>query len=250
MVGKLEFHPPAVDIERISQVTGAHHRAFGMPAGIPPSGVGIPPAHEVSCLGLFPEGKVLGVAFFLPDLDPGAFLHFFEAAVGQFSVFRILAHIEIDRSVDFVGQAGLDHFFNRFQLFRNVAGGPGADIRTDDAHPVHRLKMPGGVGFRNGHRFQFQFPGTLQHFVLTLVGVSHQVSDIGYVLHVKGAESAVLQVAQDDVETDIGLGMAEVTVVVNRRSADIKRHPSLTKGNKVFFLVAEGVVEAEAHEEF
>jgi hypothetical protein len=44
--------------------------------------------------------------------------------------------------------------------------------------------------------------------------------------------------------------MTEVTVVVNRRSADIKRHPSLTKGNKVFFLVAEGVVEAEAHEEF
>ena len=110
--------------------------------------------------------------------------------------------------------------------------------------------MPGGVGFRNGHRFQFQFPGTLQHFVLTLVGVSHQVSDIGDVLDVKGAESAILQVAQDDVETDIGLRMAEVTVVVNRRSADIKRHPSLTKGNKVFFLVAEGVVEAEAHEEF
>ena len=157
-----------------------------------------------------------------------------KAAVGQFSVFRILADIEIDRSVDFISQPGLDHFFNRFQLFRNVAGGPGTNIRTDDAHPVHRLKMPGGVGFRNGHRFQFQFPGTLQHFVLTLVGVSHQVPDIGDVLDVK-VESTVLQVAQDDVETDIGLGMAEVTVVVNRRSADIKRHPSLTRGTKSSF---------------
>jgi hypothetical protein len=76
------------------------------------------------------------------------------------------------------------------------------------------------------------------------------VPDIGDVLDVKGVESAGLQVAQDDDETDIGLRMAEVTVVVNRRSADIKRHPSLTKGNKVFFLVAEGVVEAEAHGEF
>src|SRR5580698_6102670 len=68
VMGKLEVHSAAMDVELFAEIFGAHSGAFYMPARKPFS-PGALPAHDVFRGRSLPEGKVLPVMLFILPIE-------------------------------------------------------------------------------------------------------------------------------------------------------------------------------------
>ena len=101
------------------------------------------------------------------------------------------------------------------------AAGARRNIGAGDAERVHVVEVGARVALDHLHRLDALAARALQDAILAAV---EQVADIGDVLHVAHAIAAEAQVAHDHVERDVGLGVADVRVVVDRRAADVHRH--------------------------
>ena len=83
--------------------------------------------------GFFPESEVKRVALLLlPVESAGGGEEVFYVAAGKFAIIMvavILLHIEIYRSVAFVGISGAENLFHIFYLLYDMAGGVRLDAR-------------------------------------------------------------------------------------------------------------------------
>src|SRR5258706_10909759 len=71
--------------------------------------------------------------------------------------------------------------------------------------------------------------------------------DVGDVLDIEDLVPEEPEVADDDVERHIALGVPDVRVPVDRRPADIHAHLSLDERDKLFFLARECIRDSERH---
>src|SRR5262249_3001672 len=93
-----------MDVERRAEIFYGHRRALDVPAGTsfaPRTG-----PRRLARFGRLPEGKVARIAFALVDLDAGAPEQLVAVLPGQTTVGRKSRDLEIDVTVDEVGDAG------------------------------------------------------------------------------------------------------------------------------------------------
>lgn len=85
---------------------------------------------------------------------------------------------------------------------------------------------------------------TLDHFVVALVGIGREVSDIGNIYDLRNFKTGVLERAAEDVGENVRAQIADVRPVVNRRAAVIEPRLSRLYGLEYFELARERVVES------
>ena len=95
------------------------------------------------------------------------------------------------------------------------------------------------------HRFELFEARLLGNFVLALVGVVLEVADVGDVAHVAHLVAEVLQIAEEDVESDGGAGMTQMAVAIDGRTTDIHAHTAFVEGLEGLLGPGEGVVDCE-----
>jgi hypothetical protein len=82
-----------------------------------------------------------------------------------------------------------------------------------------------------------------------LPGAAQQVIvDIGEVLDVLHPVAEILEVAMQDVEADVGEGVAQVAGVVGRDTADVQAHRLVAEWLERATLPGARIVEAEGHQ--
>jgi hypothetical protein len=99
-----------------------------------------------------------------------------------------------------------------------------------------------GIFLSNLHWFELGQFGALGHTVLTIVG---QVPYIGDISHIANLIAEVPEVAMNDIETNIGTAVAEVSVVIDGRSAYVHADVSGSNWLKHVFLACKRVVYSE-----
>ncbi len=67
------------------------------------------------------------------------------------------------------------------------------------------------------------------------------------VLHVAHLVPFVAQIACDHVKGDVRLGMAQVSVIVNRGTAYVHVHPPIDQRDKFLFLARQKIVDCKRH---
>src|ERR1051326_328277 len=71
--------------------------------------------------------------------------------------------------------------------------------------------------------------------------------DVGDILDIEDLVPEEPEVAEDDVERHIALGVTDVGMAVDRRSADIHAHLTLDERGKLFLPAGERIRDPERH---
>ncbi len=244
VVREHEVHAAAMDVELLSQVLGAHHRALQVPAGeaVPPGGR---PAHDVLRLGLFPEGEIVrGALVSLAVQRAGAFQRGFQRTAAQDAVIVVpvvLAHIEIDGAVALISIAGFQDFLDSLDLFDDMTAGPGLDGRGFHVQKAHGLVVALRVILHHLHGLQLLQAGFLGNLVLPFIGIVLQVSDVRDVADITHLVAQILQETEQHVIGDTRTGVAQMGVPIYGRAAYIHAHMSFMDGLEQFLVAGKGI---------
>ena len=222
-------------VKGFAQILGRHGRAFDVPAGVADAPRAVP-AQEVIGVGRFPQSKIGGIALFGQYFDARAFFLLFHLTAAQLAVIWVSRHIKIDRAIDLIGVSLGDERFDHFDLLGNVATGAGANVGAHHRKGVHVLEIDAGVHLHNLHGGDGILPRFALNFVLALVGIAHQMADIGDVLDIQHVVAQVAQVAHHHIEADVGFGVANVGVIVHGGTADVDVDFARVEGLKCFFF--------------
>ena len=140
-----------------------------------------------------PEGEVHGVFLVLVDLDAAAGLHALQGAVAQLTVAVAPLYPEKHVSAGGIGMARsnqlADGRYDRADFLRGL----GVDVGTADVQGVHGLEEIVNEPLGQLRGFDTLFLGPLDDLVV----------DVSEVLHVLNVVSLILQIAAQDVESDI-----------------------------------------------
>ena len=213
VVREHQVETATVEIEGRPEVMRRHHRALDVPAGTAVA-PGALPAPLVGGRPL-PESEVRGVALALGlglvEATAGAGLHVVERTVTEPAVALRRANAEVDVPVGRVGVPLVDEGADHLEDALEVIADPGLLVRRQVAQPLHVLREGGGHPVREG-------AGLLTGLLRPLEDLVVDVGDVPDVVdvHPRGA-----QVPDQDVVDDETAGVAQVGVVVDRRSADV-----------------------------
>ena len=188
-----------MDVERLAQVLGSHHRALGVPAGIALT-PGAGPAHDVSRLGILPNSKVGRMSFLGVYGQPRAALLFFDPPSRQLAIVRPARHVEVDRTVGLVCMTPFEQDLGKGDLFDDVATRPWRNGGPDHIEGIHVLEVAAHVGLDDLHGLQAIRRSTPEDLVLAFVGIIGQVPDIGDVLNVANLVPEVAEIPHNRVE--------------------------------------------------
>src|SRR6266446_2333645 len=141
VVGKDEVLAPAMDVERRAEILHRHGRALDVPAG-----ASIPPGtrpRRLARLGRFPQREVTWVAFALVHVDAGAGEQLVEVLAGQPAVGRKPRDLEVDVTLDDVGDTGGDELLDEPGHLLDMVSGLGLDVAALHADRVQDDGAPG-----------------------------------------------------------------------------------------------------------
>ncbi len=244
MMREHQIHSAPVDVEFPTEVFLPHHRALQMPAreAFAP---GARPVHDVLRFGFLPEGEVERSPFVaLPVQDSRPLHRVVQIAAGQDAVRMgavVFLDIEIDAPVADVGVTRIQNLLHGFDLFDDVAGGPGLDGRRRHIQQPHSLVIPEGVGLDDLHRLDLFQSRLLGDLVLSFVRIVLQMADIGNVPHVADPVSQMLQQPEQHVVGYARPSMTQVRVPVDGRTAYVHPHMSRLDRDEQFFLPRKGI---------
>ena len=239
VVREHEVHAAAVNVEFLSQILGAHHRALQVPAreAVAPGGR---PAHDVLRLRLFPKGKVVrGMFVSLAVQAAGPFQRSFQRTAAEYAVMVVpvvLAHIEIDGAVAFIGIAGFQDFLDGLDLLDDMAAGAGLDGGRLHVEQAHGLMVALRVVLHHLHGLQLLQAGLLGNLVLAFVGVVLQMAYIRDVTDIAHFVAQILEQAEQHIVRNPRTGMAQVGVPIHSGTAHIHAYPPLMDGLEQFFV--------------
>ncbi len=219
-----------VDIKCGAQVVVAHHRTLQMPArtALPPGAwpEGLPR------LGLFPERKIHGMAFFFVHGYSTSGLHVFQFSPGKLPVALVFFHRKIDVFSGHIGhpsiQQGGNHLDHAFHMF----GGPGLVVGLEDSEPPHILVKGIDIFTGDNIRILARLVRPLNDLVIHI----RKITDIGHL------ESPAPEVTDQDVENDGRSGMPDVAKVIHRDPADIHGNLFLSKRLEKLFLPCRRII--------
>ena len=238
VVGEDQIDAAAVDVDALAEMDFGHRRAFDVPARTAPS-PGAVPARLGFVRGL-PQDEIGRVLLVGRDLDPGAGDHLLAVAPRQRAVAFEFRYVEQHMRFRLVGMALRDKRFDHGDDLRDVLGHPGLDARLQHAQRAHIPVVGRGVALVD-HRDIDAFG---ERRIVDLV------VDIGDVAGVDDVVVAPAQHPVEHVEDDRRPGIADMGEAVDRRPADIHRHPPRIAGHELVLLLREGVVEAQGHGAF
>ena len=213
--------PAAVDVEQRPQVFGGHGRALYMPAGKTLAPWAFPLHLPLDPFGTeLPQGKVGGMLL-LAHIYPGAGQQVLHHYIGEDPVFLKLGGVKIYPVRRPVGVALLLYAPDGLDLLLYMIGGLAPDMRLLDVQvPEVALKgfgifpgdLPGGLAGA---------AGALLHLVLAGIGVGFQMPHVGDVHDMIDLQSVVLQHPSQNVLEDVGAQVADMGVIVDRRTAGV-----------------------------
>ncbi len=124
MVGEKQVKATAMDVESLPKILFSHRGAFKMPSRetLAP---GRGPVHYMLRRSLLPKGKVERIAFLLLSVEfTGRRKQILDISSGKLAVVMVAVvflHIEIDRSVAFIGISGVEYLLDILYLLDNMA---------------------------------------------------------------------------------------------------------------------------------
>ena len=244
MMREDQVEPAAVNVEHLAEVMLAHHRALDMPARTAAAPGAVPARLFVG--GQFPEHEVARVFLVFLDRDAGAGQLLVELALRQAAIVRHGGGVEQHLAARLVGvplvdQCGdhLDHALDvlgRARLEGRLQHGKGLDVL---------VVLIRGLSCH-------QCDGIVQRHV----GMVPQrpcvdlVVDVGDVAHIGDMLRAIEMAQQPEqhVEDDRRPGIADMGIVVDRRSADIEAHVAVIDRAEVLLRTGQCVGELQALE--
>jgi len=169
-----------------------------------------------------PQREIGGVAL-LGHVDPLACLKPRLVETREITVIRLLAGVEVDAVRSSVRVALLLEIGDELDLLADVVGGARQLGRRLDVERPHVLEKGLRVEARDLPGAFAGAAGALLHLVLAFVGVGDEMPDVGDVHHVQHAIPVPLEHALEHVLEQEGAEVADVLVVVDRRTAGV--HP-------------------------
>ena len=221
-----------MDVDRLAQVLHAHRRALDVPARASLAPGRIP--RRLARLLRLPEREVHRVALVGVGVDARAGLQVVKVLPAELAVggegLRVVVDVAVVAGVgEALGLQLLDQVDDLGDMLRRL----GVDGRPLDAQRV-RVR----VVFLDEALAQLLDGGAL------LVGAAdHLVIDVGEVLHEGDLIALVLQIAAKRVEDDRRARVADVNIVVDRRSAGVNRDLSRGDRHKLFLAAALCVID-------
>ena len=230
-----EVHAAAVDVERLAEVLHAHGRAFDVPPGAAHAPRTLP--RRLAALLRLPEGKVHGMALYVPHLHARAALEIVEVLAGELAVAGAVGlRVEVDVAVYLIGKALILELFDQGDDLADVLGGAGMHVRLHHAQGFGVLEVFADVLFGDG-----------VHGGVFLIGAAdHLVVDVREILHEGYVVTHVLEKAPQGIEDDKGARVADVEVVVHRRAAGVDADFALVDGDELFLFARHGVENLHA----
>ncbi len=243
VVGEDQVDAAGVDVDRLPEMAHGQNAALQMPARTARTPGGVPHRHValLGSLAAFPEHEVTGVFLVVRLISRGsaALLQRGHVQLSQPSVGREPRDVEVDRSVRLVGQIAFHQRFHQSDHLRHVLGGPGIVLGALDPQAVAVLEEAVDEGL-----------GQLSQAEASLNrGVDGPVVHVGEVLDLKHFKPLPLQVAPQHVLEEKGPEVSDVSRVVDRGAAGVKRHAPRRHGVELLEAAREGVVETERHQE-
>ncbi len=245
VVGESVVDAAAVDVETLSEVLHSDAGTFDVPAGVSRAPRAVP-------------FELLGVElrFRKPKREVGAISLvriFFDAvahADGKILFLKIvksvviveLRRIEINVSARFVGISLFDK--RRYNAYKIVdARGCGLyDVGDADVQFFTVGEKSVGVEFRDLHNGLVLAARAFQHFVVARVAVAREVTDVRYVHNAGNVVPRVTQISVEYVLHNIRAQIADVGIVIYRRTAGIHLDLAGLAGDEFFSFVGEGVI--------
>jgi hypothetical protein len=227
----------AVDVDGLAQRLVDHRRALDVPARAARAPGAVPLG--LVLLGRLPQHEVGGVALVGRDLDPGAGDHVVQVAARQLAVVREGLGVEQHVALGGVGAAVVDQLADHLDDRTHVLGGLGLQAGRQGQQGVGVLVIGGQVAVGDHldrHALGRGLGVDLVVHVGDVAGIDHRVLAID-----------VAQQAEQHVEHHHRPEIADVGVVVDRRPADIHRHPARIGGNEVALFARHGVVKLDGH---
>ena len=214
MVGEDQVTAATLDVEREPQVLQRDRRALDVPAGPAPS-EGAVPRRLVGSLGA-PQDAVEWILLpgplrVTPALGEHG-QHLIPGPAGHLPIGGVGRHREVEVVVDAVDRSRVVQAPDQVEHERDRLHGPDVVVGWEDAERGHVLAKQLGLAF-----------GELDP-VGTDLGRAFQqrVIDIGHVLHVADVVAGGAPGTHEQVEPDVGGGVAEVGGVVRRDPADVE----------------------------
>jgi len=140
-----EVGAPAVNVERLAEVLGAHRRALDMPSR--PSGSPRALPRGLPGLARLPKREVHRVPLALVDLHARARMHVFQATLGELAVLGKLLDGEVDVPVHSVGKTLLLELLDQLDHLRDVVGGTRLEGRGQAAERADVAGESADIGF-------------------------------------------------------------------------------------------------------
>ena len=158
----------------------------------------------------------------------------------------VFLYVEVYGAVALVSESVVQNLLHQFLLLDDVARGVRLDAWREHVERLHCSVIAVGIVLCYLHRLELFEACLLLYLVVTFVSVvlkMAHISDVAYVAHLI---SEVLEIAEEDVESDGGTCMSEVWVAVNGRSADVHAHVRRMQRLEHFLSSCQGVVYPES----
>ena len=157
-------------------------------------------------------------------------------------VFVVFLNVKIHRALALVGIATVHNLLHQLYLFYDVTGGMRLYAWRQHTQRLHGLVIAVGVILCHLHRLQLLQSCFLGYLVIALIGIVLQVPHVGNVSHVAHLIAYVLQIPEQDVESDGRTGMTQMGVSINGGTTYIHAHIGSMKRLKRLLAAAERIV--------
>ena len=201
-----------------------------MPSGTAVSPGGFPIG--LAFFGFFPNGKVQRTVFFVIDVNAGTDFEIVDVLAGEFAVSGKFVNGKVDIAVDVVSHAVVDEFLDHGDDVGDGLGDPGMDIGAANAQGIGVFEIFVDVFVSHGFGADAFFMASVYDFVV----------HIGKVLDKGDVVTDVFQKSSENVKNDERAGVADMEIVINRRSAGVHADFSIFDGDEFFFTVIHCVV--------
>ena len=221
-----------MNIKGIAKTALGHRRTLDMPAWttLAPWRA---PAYLTGFSG-FPEHEIKRIFFLLIHFDPSTRLHILEITIGQFAIAGKLIDPIVDIAI--------------LRCIGIILGDQGLHHRDDICHMCSCSRL---LGRRDNtqprlilmHRGNKALGQRVTAFAIFTGSLDDLVIDIGDIAHILNLVTTCTQVTSYHIECHQHSRMSQVTVVIDRHTADIHTNLARLNRDKTLFLARQGVID-------
>ena len=235
-----------VDVEALAQVLRGHGRALDVPAreAAAPRRVPLLLARDAG-RGQLPEGEVGRVPLVLDALDPTTGGQLVEIEPRELRVAGEGRDVEVHAVGDHVGVASVLEGPHHRDLLGDVRRGLRQEVGLEAAQPTAVVGPLLGVELGDLRRRLAGRCGGLLHLVVTLVGIGHEVTDVGDVRDVGDVVAGRDEHPAQEVGEQLAAHVAEVLQGVDGGTARVDADLGRVQRLEPLHLAGARVVEAE-----